>query len=135
MPIPLTRTEDQLTYYFTTEAVATRPTSWEVSLHKGNPVLGNEVTTGDSADYVRQSAEFAVTTVDLGGPQLVAQARNTALISFAPAAAGSGFTVTHVAVREAGSGSLLAYGQVTPGIPVVEGTVVAFDIGDILIQD
>lgn len=130
MPIPLTRSQDQLKRYFTADAVAARPTSWQVSLHTANPVLGNEVTDGA---YARQTVALAVTTVDLGGAELTAQAKNTALVSF-PAATAS-YSIAFVAIRDAANGDLLAFGPVSPTIPVVSGTVVAFDIDDLLIQD
>jgi hypothetical protein len=135
MSIPLQRASDQLKRYFTTDTVAARPTVWEVSLHTGNPVLGNEVTVGMDANYVRQTVTFEVNNVDLGGPELVAQATNDILVEFDPAAVGANYLVTHVAVRDATTGDLLAYGRPTPNIPVVESTIVSFAIGEILIQD
>jgi len=135
MPIPNYRAKDQLKRYFTTDTVITRPSSWEVSLHTGNPVLGNEVLVGAWSNYARQSVTLAVADVDLGGAELVAQATNDIEVQFPAAAAGTSLVVTHAAIRDASTGEILAVGQASPAMSVVENTVILFAVGDILVQD
>ena len=135
MPIPLSRASDQLKYHFTTDSVASRPTSWEVSLHKGDPRLGNEVTTSDTANYARQSVSWLVTEEDEGGPEDRARATNDVDVTFPAAGPGSSFTVSWIAVRDASTGRMLAIGQLSPQIPVVENTIISFTVGDLVIKD
>lgn len=137
MPIPLTRAGDQLKYYFTdASGLRARPTGWEVSLHSGNPVLGNEVATMDVSNYERQAVTFTYTEEALGGVEDRAQVANDVLVEWDPAPPGSNpVTISFVAVRDADDGGLLGYGQLNPPIIINDGTVISFNPGDIILRD
>jgi len=79
-------------YSLTTDAVATRPTSWTLSLHSGDP--GTDGTANEIADanYLRQSIAFSEDVTDPANPFL----ENSAVVNF-PAAAAA-YTVTHIVV-------------------------------------
>ena len=136
MPIPLSRASEQLKYHFTALTIAARPTQWQVSLHTGNPVLGNEVATGSISNYARQDTTFDYSTVAVGGVENAAQVANATAITFPTVpAASSNVTVTHVAVWDKVSGALKAYGPLTPNITTADGTIVSFNVGDLFIRD
>lgn len=101
-----------LSYYFTTDAVDARPTTWNVSLHSGDPgPLGadNRITVADDANYADQSATFA--SSDQGDYYRVA---NTAAINFPVAA--TAYSATHAVIRDAATDDPLAI--VTLNAPV-----------------
>lgn len=100
----------------------TRPTTWYLSLHVGDPGLtgANEVVVGTDADYVRKAITFAAADT-------LAKATNAGVTWTANAAATT-YIVTHVGIWDAlTSGNFLGHGQ----LPVPE-TVVAsgsFNLG------
>lgn len=88
--------EQLLKWLFTAAALGTRPTSWYVALHTGDPTLdgsGNEVT---DANYARQAVTFTADQPVVGGGWRV---RNDADVAF-PAMAAS-VTVAYVTVFDA----------------------------------
>lgn len=136
MPIPKARAGNQLKYHFTGDTVLARPTSWEVSLHTGNPVLGNEVDVADIPSYERQTATFEYDEVADGGSEDRARVRNDVLVEWAPVDAGSPqVNITHVAVWDASAGTLLGYGPLTPSVTTTDGTIVSLASGVIDIRD
>ncbi len=122
---------DALTYYFTTNSPVTRPTTWFVALHTGDPGAAgtaNEVTTGgNDANYVRKAVTFAAVSGR--------QTSNTGAVTFNAAAAASNYTVTHVSIWSAStSGNCYAKGQLDASKLVTTGDVVAFAIGDLILS-
>lgn len=88
--------QETLTYWFTDDAMGTRPTEWYVALHSGDPGTGadNELT---DANYARQPVVFEVVP---DGDGYVA--RNVADLVF-PALAASA-NVLWVSIKSAASG-------------------------------
>ncbi len=119
-------TLQSLKYYLTTEPPASRPTTWQVSLHTGDPGpdgTANEVT---DAAYVRQTGAFATDNTDPDAPF----ADNTGLISYPAAAVG--FTATHMVVWGTGSNPLVIQRLVTDRVVGV-GVQAQFAVGEIII--
>jgi len=88
--------EQLLKWLFTTSTMGTRPTSWYVGLHTGDPTVDGSANEVTDANYVRQSATFTASQATLW------QVANDADVVF-PAADAS-FTVTHVTVWDAATG-------------------------------
>lgn len=126
MPIPEHLSEELIKYFFTDESVTARPTGWEVALHTADPGTSgaNEVSEGA---YTRQSATFA--SVDMG---TYWQASNEADVSFPAAGVGASYTASHFSIIDSVSGGVLASGALPVSIPVVEGTIISFAIGDLI---
>lgn len=87
--------EDSLLYYLTTENVSTRPDTWEISLHTGDPGVDGDANEVADANYERQGVVFDLHTTPLGEPYV----QNTALVVFP--AADADYEVTHIAVWDA----------------------------------
>ena len=103
-----------------------------IAEHTGDPGKTgiNEVTVGQDASYVRKSATF-VKSAD----GLIFQAKNQADVSFAAAAAGANYSVTHISVWTAVSGgNCRAVLPLAAVIPVVAGTINTYAINDIVIK-
>lgn len=134
MPMSAALSQDALKYNFTTDSVMARPTAWFVGLHKSAPgrTGAGELTTGDDANYVRKAVTFAVTDVEVDG---IYEAKNTGDVTFAAAAVGASYTVTHLSVWTAASGgTLLGTLTLSVPLPTVEAAINSFAVGDIVLQ-
>lgn len=89
--------EQLLKWLFTGDTLGTRPTSWYVSLHTGDPTADGSANEVTDANYARQSATFTAAA----GTELW-EVTNDADVVFPAAAAG--FTVSHVCVFDAATG-------------------------------
>lgn len=118
--------EQLIKYFFTDEAVSSRPASWEVALHTADPGTtgANEVVEGA---YARQSVTFAA--ADAG---VYWQASNEADVTFPAAGVGASYSVTHFSIIDATNAEVLTSGALPVAIPVVEGTIISFAAGDLI---
>lgn len=123
MPAPINASKQYVRFFFTSESVDPRPTSWEVALHTKNPGTGDDFEVSEPS-YSRVPATFT-SYVDPEGRGFW-EAKNLADISFPAAGAGASYSVSHYTVRDATTGEALASGALTPPIPVVAGTIVSF---------
>lgn len=123
MPAPVYSSREFVKHFFTTEAVESRPTSWNVALHTGDPGKGddNEVT---APSYQRKEISFSAELDQQS--QSFWEAKNTQDVSFDQAGYDENYTVTHYTVRDGLSGECLAIGKLNEPLPVSEGTVVMF---------
>lgn len=126
--LPKHISEQLIKYHFTADAVAARTTSWELALHIGDPGTGdaNEVTEGA---YTRMPISLAAS--DKGS---FWEAASTSAVVFPPAGAGASYSVTHFSIRDAASGEAKAASALPVAIPVVEGGVISFAAGDIIVR-
>lgn len=83
---------ETLLYMLTTDAVDTRPTSWEVSLHTADPGTDGTANEVTDANYVRQAVTFVADVTDPVTPFL----ENSAIITYP--SADTGFVATHFVV-------------------------------------
>lgn len=108
-------------YFFLTTSMGTRPPGWEVALIKDD---GNEVASGDDANYARQSISFQ----DTGS---VGRVENDAAISFPAAESGASYTIAEFAVYDT-NGNLLVQQALEFSKTIEGGDVVSFAIGDLV---
>lgn len=106
-------------YFFLTDSMGTRPSSWELALILDD---GNEVSSSEDSNYVRQSVSF-VDTGDVG------RVENDAAVSF-PAAGGS-YTIAEFAVYD-GNGNLLVQEALEFQKSIETDDVVSFAAGDLV---
>lgn len=92
--------EQLLKYLFTTASLGTRPTSWYVALHTGDPTLDGSGNEASYTAYARVAADF--TASQPGGAGTAWRVDNDADVTFA--ATDASVTVTHVTVFDAASG-------------------------------
>ena len=101
------------------------PAGKYLSLHTSDPGFtgANEVVVGSDANYVRKAVTLTK-TLDTATYRV----RNSADISFAAAASGSSYTVTHLCVWSASTaGDCMAVIPITGGgLPVTTGTILTF---------
>lgn len=124
MAAPLHASKEYVQYFFTDDfSIASRPISWEIALHTGNPGLGsaNEVI---ESGYERVGVAFTAAEEPVNGKYWEAQ--SVADVVFPPGEPGQDYTVTHYTVRDQTSGECLAIAQLQVPIPVVSGTVITF---------
>lgn len=119
-------TLDSLTYYFTAIAPAARPTSWEVSLHTGDPGVDGTANEVADAGYAREPGIFAVDNTDPTLPFV----DNTGLIQFG--AAVTGYTATHVVVWS-NAGNPLSIQRLTADKVIGVGVEAQFAVGELII--
>ncbi|MDG9927410.1 MULTISPECIES: hypothetical protein [unclassified Pseudomonas] len=119
---------------FTTESLEPRPTEWYVAAHTGDPGIeaaDNEVSTGNDANYERQSIEF-----DLSEASGITSAMNNAEIVFPVSAAAGNYTVRAISIHTAITGGIAL--AVLPLDPprVIEpsGIPLRFPINEIIIE-
>lgn len=112
---------EAVTYFFTTNAMGTRPTGWEVALIKDD---GNEVASGDDANYARQSVSF-LDNANVG------RVENDASISFPAAETGASYTVAEFAIYD-NNGNLLVQEALEFAKSIVGGDVISFAAGDLV---
>src|SRR5690554_6163419 len=91
--------EQILKWLFTAVAMGTRPTSWYVSLHTGDPSLDGSDNESTDTNYARQAVAFTASQDTAGDPW---QAENDADLVFPGMASAT--TITHVAVFDATTG-------------------------------
>lgn len=122
MAAPKYGSEQYVKYFFTGDAVDSRPASWEVALHSGDPGTGDGNEVSDGA-YSRQPATFSAS--DSGS---FWQASNDADVDFPAAGVGADYTVTHFSIRD-GDGNALLVAPLQVPIPIVAGGIVSFPAG------
>ena len=118
-----------VTWMFTTTAV-TRPTTWFVALHTGDPGedgSANEVLAASDANYARKAVTFDDPVTDSG------MVLSDAQVSWTVDAGSAGYTVTHASIWD----------TVTGGTPLMKGAllvprtlaangVLTFSIGEVV---
>lgn len=126
MGMSMLLTRESLKQYLTDDAALSRPTSWEVSLHTGDPgIYGLDNEVSDAA-YVRQPVSFDVLDTPLGVPY----AENSNELVFPTA--GSSYTVTHVAVWD-DAGNMLVSQMLYVSKPIPSGEQAYIASGEIRI--
>lgn len=128
MAAPKFASEQYVKQFFTTSAVAARPTGWMIALHAGNPGAGDDNEVADSA-YARQAATFVAE--DKG---VYWEGSSQADVIFPAAGAGANYTVTHYSIRDAGTDECLAIAQLPVPLPVVANGIVSFPAGFIKVR-
>jgi hypothetical protein len=115
-----------LKWWFTTESVGTRPSSWEVALHSGDPGTGsaNELT---DANYERQPIEFEVVA---DGDGYIS--RNDADVVF-PGLAAS-VTVSFMTIRDAATGNSIRAVQMDPPKSFSAGGVPRIPVNELVLE-
>ena len=134
MPMSAALSQDILKYNFTSDAVLARPTAWFVSQHIANPgrTGANEVSGATDAAYARKAVSFAVTDTDTDG---IYEAKNTADVVMNAAGVGASYEVTHLGIWTAATGgTLLGTLALQVPLPVVEGAINSYAIGDIVLK-
>lgn len=128
MAAPIKASEQYVKQFFTVEAVADRPTSWELALHSSSPGTGdaNEVSGGS---YARQPLAF--TTSNKG---TYWEAENNGDVVFPSAEPSQNYTVTHYTIRDAATGEALATAQLPVAIPILNGSIISFPAGYIKVR-
>lgn len=118
--------QETLTYWFTTDAMGDRPTSWEVALHSGDPGTGDDNELTD-ANYAREAATFEVVA---DGDGYIA--RNDADIVFPALAAG--VTVHFMSVRDAATGDCIRSVQLSPPKTFSAGGIPRIPINELVFE-
>jgi len=122
--------EQILKYLFTTDTLGTRPTSWFVALHTGDPSLDGSDNEAAYTNYARVSAAF--TASQPGGADTPWRVDNDAVVTFA--ATDAEVTVTHVAVFDAATvGNCLAVFALPVSRTVANGGVFSIPAGELVI--
>lgn len=120
--------EDLVLSWLLTTATPTRPTTWFVALHKGDPGetgANAEVAGGDDADYVRKAVTFDAPSAG--------QSASSTEVTWTVAAASGGYTVTHASVwTESTGGNCLIKGQLIASRTLAPNGVLTFSIGEIV---
>jgi hypothetical protein len=120
--------EDLLLKWAFTDSAVTRPTTWFVALHEGDPGetgVDNEVVVGTDADYVRKAVTFA-DPVD-------GQALSDSAVSWTVEAGSAGYTVTHGSIWDAATdGNCLIKGQLPVARALVAGGILTFNVGEVI---
>lgn len=118
-----------LQWLFTTDSV-TRPSTWHVALHTGDPgedsPAENEVDTGDDSAYARQ-------TITMGTPVAGSGSSLSTTAVTWTVGTSSGFTVTHASIFDAATGGncLMKGALLVPRVMAASG-VITFNIGEII---
>lgn len=117
--------EDLVLDWLLTNAAATRPTAWYVSLYTVAPTDSGGGTEVSGGSYARTAVTF---TVSGTSPTL---ATNSATVEF-PTASGSWGTIVAMGVMDAStSGNLLAWADLTASKTIGTGDVLRFNTGEI----
>lgn len=117
--------EDLVLDWLLTNAAATRPTAWYVSLYTVAPTDSGGGTEVSGGSYTRTAVTF---TVSGTSPTL---ATNSAAVEF-PTASGSWGTIVAMGVMDAStSGNLLAWADLTASKTIGTGDVLRFNTGEI----
>ena len=130
MAAPLHASKEYVRHFFTSESVDSRPSSWEVALHTGNPGTGDDYEVNEYS-YSRQEATFSSYLHDSGK---FYEAGNDSDIEFPEAEHGEDFTVTHYTVRNRSTGEALATGTLAVPIRMQEGSKITFPAGYIKVR-
>lgn len=118
--------QETLKYWFTTEVLGTRPTTWEVALHSGDPGTGSDNELTD-ANYVREAASFEVVA---DGDGYIA--RNDADVVFPALAAG--VTVHYLSVRDGATGDHIRSVQLNPPKTFSAGGIPRIPINELVFE-
>lgn len=122
--------EQLLKWLFTSAATGTRPTSWYVALHTGDPTADGSANEVTDAVYSRQSATFTASQPSAGE---MWQAVNDADVAFP--AADTAYTVTHVTVFDAVTGgNALAIFELPLARSISIGGVFSIPINELVIS-
>lgn len=116
--------EDLVLAWLLTTGAATRPTTWYVALHDGDPgEPGNQdELVGDG--YSRQSVTFDAPS---GGAT-----ENTAQLTFGPATGAGWGSVTHVSIWDASTaGNCLYKGPLSSPVTINAGDSLVFAAGNL----
>ena len=134
MPMSAALSQDFLKYNFTNAAVLSRPTAWFISQHISNPGRAgdNEVSGAVDSAYARKAVSLAVTDAEADG---IYEAKNTADVVMNAAGVGASYEVTHLGIWTAAvGGTLLGTLALQVPLPVVEGAINSYAIGDIVLK-
>lgn len=119
--------ENLILAWLLTTGTATRPTTWYVALHTGDPGedgTANEVTTSNDADYERKAITFDAPADGQSGG---------AAVSWTVNAASAGFTVSHISICTAATGDTAVMKGAMPAARVLAANdVLTFNAGDII---
>ena len=107
-----------------TNGTATRPTTWFVSLHVGDPGTtgANELVVGTDADYIRQAVVFDAAAAG--------QTENTGALTWTADVAATAHDITHIGVWDAATaGNFLIGGQLAVPEPRVASAAPVLSAG------
>lgn len=119
-----THARNLLLNWLLTAGAATRPTTWYVSLHVGDPALtgANELTTGTDADYARQAVTFDAASGGLTD--------NTGALTWTADVAATSHDITHIGVWDAlTTGNFLLGGALAVAEPRIASASTVLPIG------
>lgn len=116
--------EELVKYIFTTESLATRPTTWFVALALPG---GDEVSGTEDPEYARQAVTFEDYSV-------TGRRRNVAEVNFDPAGTNADYTVRFWEIWTAASGgSRILTKRLVFDRPLLEGQAIQFGAGDLIV--
>lgn len=115
-------------------AAVTRPTTWFVGLHTGDPGetgAANEVSTGGGSGYARQAVTFGASAAGI--------VANTGLVLFGPAVTAWG-TITHVSIWDTvAAGNCLDKGPLSTAMraftSIVAGNLITSPAHGLVVND
>lgn len=117
-------------YFFTTDPLATRPSTWYVALHTGDPSMDGSDNEAGYLAYARVAATFTATQP--GGADTPWRVTNDADVTFP--APDVGVTVNYVTVFDALSGgNCLAVLQLPLARTVASGGLFSIPAGELVI--
>lgn len=123
-----------LNFLLNTET-ATRPTSWYIALHTGDPGevgTANEVTNANA--YARTAVTFAAAEQPSSG---LTFCDNTATVTFPTASGGNWGTISHISIKTSatyGAGETLFKGALTATKQVLDGDTFQIQAGQLTIS-
>lgn len=119
-----------LAWLLTTGAF-TRPVSWEVLMHSGDPGqegADNEIVAGDDPDYARQSITFGAANT-IGSE---AKVINNIAVAWTPGT-GASYLVTHLSIRDADNDECLVVLPLSYPETMTAGVQKQYDSGSLSI--
>jgi len=122
--------EEIVKYLFTGDALASRPATWRVALHTGNPGLDGAANEATYSGYGRVSTTF--TADQPSGAGTAWRVRNDADVTFA--ATDAAVTITHVTVFDANTnGNCLVVLELPIARSVASGGVFSIPANELVI--
>jgi hypothetical protein len=114
---------------------ATRPTSWYIALHTGDPgEAGTSSEVSNSNAYARTAVTFDAASQPSSGFTFC---DNSATVTFPTANGGNWGTITHISIKTSdtyGSGDTLFKGQLTASKVVNDGDTFQIQAGQLVIS-